>query len=140
MTAAPKWFRIIAVIAVIWNLLGVAAYLSDVTMSPEAIAKLPPAQQAMLAARPAWFVAAYASAVWFGTAGAVGLVLRKRWARWALLASLLGLVVQDIGLFQILDLNAPKASVPIILQTSVMLIGISLVFLERMAANQGWLE
>lgn len=35
---APTWFWVIAVVALIWNLLGVAAYIMDVTMSAEDIA------------------------------------------------------------------------------------------------------
>ena len=40
MTPMPKWFRPVAVIALLWNLLGCFAYLMDVTMKPEDIAKL----------------------------------------------------------------------------------------------------
>jgi len=81
VSARPKWYTPVAVVALLWNLIGVTAYLFDVTMSPEAIARLTPAQRALYEARPLWFVTAYAIAVWSGTAGALGLVLRKRWAR-----------------------------------------------------------
>ena len=41
----PRWFRPVAVIALLWNVLGCVAYLADVTMKPEDIAKLTEAQR-----------------------------------------------------------------------------------------------
>ena len=60
---APKWFLPVAIAALLWNLLGCAAYLSNVMLTPEAVARMSAAQQAMYAARPAWSVAATAIAV-----------------------------------------------------------------------------
>lgn len=62
MTAAPKWFKPVVIVALLWNLLGCMAYLSDVMLKPEDIAKMTAAQQAMYNARPAWAVGATALA------------------------------------------------------------------------------
>ena len=35
---APTWFTVVAAVLLVWNLLGVMAYISQVTMSPEALA------------------------------------------------------------------------------------------------------
>ena len=59
----PKSFWIIAAIALVWNLMGVAAYLMQMTMSDEAIAALPEAQRALHESTPAWATGAYALAV-----------------------------------------------------------------------------
>jgi hypothetical protein len=99
MEQPPKWFLPVAIIALLWNLLGCFAYLSDVMLKPEDIAKMSAAQQAMYHARPAWSISATAIAVWGGAAGSLGLILRKRWANLLLIASLLGLVGQDVYLF-----------------------------------------
>ena len=37
---AVKMSGTVAIVALLWNLLGCVAYLSDVTMSPEAIAQM----------------------------------------------------------------------------------------------------
>ena len=139
MSPLPKWYKPVAIVALLWNLMGVAAYLADVTMSPEAIAQLDAAQRAMYEARPMWFVAAYAIAVWLGTAGSLGLVLRKRWAGGLLLASLLGLIVQDVALFTRPEFTAAGAAV-VALQGSVRVIAVWLVLLARKANAQGWLS
>lgn len=42
----PKWFKPVVVVALLWNLMGCLAYLADVMVSPEAIAKMSAAEQA----------------------------------------------------------------------------------------------
>lgn len=139
MSPTPRWYMPVAIVALLWNLLGCFAYLSDVTMSPEAIAKLTPAQQQMYASRPAWSVAATAIGVWFGAAGCLGLILRKRWATPLLLASLLGVVVQDVALFVMSGAAAAAGPVAYVLQGCVLVVSILLVVLARTAATRGWL-
>ena len=140
MNAVPKWFRAVAVAALIWNLLGCAAYLADVRLTPADIAKLTAAQQAMYAARPVWAVGATAIAVWFGALGCVGLIVRKRWSQPLLVLSLLGVIVQDIALFGIAHAASGGDLTPVVLQTVVLLVAIALVWLARKAARQGWIS
>jgi len=128
----------VAIIALLWNLIGCAAYLMDVTLTPEAVAAMAPDQQALYAARPVWAVGVYAIAVWGGALGCVGLVMRKRWAKGALLASLLGLIAQDIALFGMSPV-AIEASV-YALQGMVLVIAVLLLLLANRAERQGWLE
>jgi hypothetical protein len=128
----------VAIIALLWNLIGCAAYLMDVTLTPEAVAAMSPDQQALYAARPAWAVAVYAIAVWGGALGCVGLIMKKRWAKGALLASLLGLIAQDIALFGMSPV-AIETSV-YALQGMVLMIAVLLLLLANRAARQGWLE
>ena len=137
MSTTPKWLTPVAILALLWNLLGASAYLMDVTMSPEAVAKLGAAERAMYASRPAWFVVAYASAVWFGVAGSVGLLLRKRWATPLFLLSLLGLIAQDLALFSRPEVRADLTV--ILLQGLVFVIAVSLLLLARKGGREGWL-
>lgn len=139
MSQAPKWFRIVAILALLWNLLGCAAYLADVMMTPEAAAKLPPAQQELYNSRPAWAVAATATAVWLGALGSLGLILRRRWATALLAVSLAGVLVQNYWLF----VASPGARVAglagFIMQGIVVMISIALVALSLRATKRGWL-
>lgn len=137
MQQPPKWYMPVAVAALLWNLLGCAAYLMDVTMSPETLATLTEAQQAMYAARPGWSVAATAAAVWFGAAGSLGLVLKKHWANAMLLISLAGCVVQDASMFMMG--GAAIDPTALALQGMVLVIAVLLVLLGRKAAAQGWI-
>ena len=91
----PKWFKVVAVIALLWNLLGCLAFAMDLRMTPEDVAALPEAQQALYAARPGWAVVATAVAVIGGALGCLGLLLGRKWAFVLLLLSLAGILVQD---------------------------------------------
>lgn len=137
MEQAPKWFLPTAIAALLWNLLGCAAYLGDVMLKPEDIAKLSAAQQAMHAARPMWSVAATAIAVWFGAAGCVGLIMRKRWATPLFIASLAGLVVQNVSLFAMAGALADTTAMA--LQGLVFVIAVALLLLARKATAQRWI-
>jgi hypothetical protein len=139
MNKAPKWFVVVAVIALIWNLLGCAAYLMDVMMSTEDIAKLPADQQAMYAARPGWSVGATAVAVWFGALGCLALILRKRWAFVLLVLSLLGVIVQDVALFGLSGAGAAGGPVAYAMQGVVLVVAILLVLLARKGIREQWL-
>ncbi len=134
----PKWFMPVAVVALLWNLMGCAAYLMDVMLTPEAVAAMPPDQQALYAARPAWAVAAYAIAVWGGALGCVGLIVRKRWAKGAFLASLLGLIAQDAALFGMSPV--PISATIYALQGMVLVIAVLLLLLANRATRDGWLQ
>jgi hypothetical protein len=139
MTSHPKWYMPVTIIALIWNLLGCVAYLSDVMLTPEDVALMSPAQQSLYASRTSWSVAATAIAVWFGAAGSLGLILRKRWALPLLIASLAGLLIQDFSLFVLTDAASLAGPVVFALQGLVLLIAIGLVLLARTAISRGWI-
>lgn len=140
MKAAPKWFTPVAIVALLWNLLGCFAYLSDVMLTPEDVAKMTAAQQALYASRPAWAVSATAFAVWGGALGSLGLMLRKRWANWLLLISLAGVIVQDVALFGLSPAASQAGPEVIGLQGLVLAVAVALVALGRKASAQEWLS
>jgi hypothetical protein len=91
---APKWFMIVAGLLLIWNLMGVMAYIMQVTMSPETLAALPDAQRQLYENTPKWATAAFAVAVNFGALGCLLLLLKKNLAGLFLQLSLAGVLVQ----------------------------------------------
>lgn len=136
MEQPPKWYMPTAIAALLWNLLGCGAYLRDVMLGPDDIARMTAAQQALYAARPAWSVAATAIAVWGGAAGCLGLIVHKTWALPLLVASLVAVIVQDASLF----LLSGAAAIPfaLVLQGLVLLVAVGLVLLARKAQLRGW--
>lgn len=91
---APKWFTVFAILALAWNLLGVMAFYMQLNMTPEAIAALPEAEQALYNNYPGWALIAFACAVFGGVLGSLLLILKKNLAGTLLLISLIGVVVQ----------------------------------------------
>ena len=139
MNTPPRWFKVVAIVALLWNLLGCLAFVADLSLSPDDVAKLPEPQQALYAARPGWAVAATGTAVIGGVLGCLGLILRKKWSLVVLLLSLLGIVVQDFGLFVLADVASLAGPAAVVMQGIVLLIGIGLVLLSRKGIAQGWL-
>lgn len=96
-SGAPWWFWLISGVALLWNLMGVAAYIHDVNLSPEQIVETygDKIGEAM-AVQPAFITGAYALAVFGGALGCLLLLLRKKAAIWPLLISFICVVIQQI--------------------------------------------
>ena len=126
---APAWLRIVALLALLWNLVGCYEYLVSVGALPgESMG-----EEAM----PAWVTAAFAISVFSGALGSLGLLLLKRWAKLLLLICLGALLVQDLWAFVLRDVGPDKGpALPII----VNLVAIVLVWLAYTADRRGWLR
>lgn len=139
MNKPPRWFTVVPVVALLWNLIGLVAVLGDLSLSAEQLAALPQDQQALHAARPLWSVAGSVLAVAAGTLGCIFLLLRKRWAVAAFVASLVGIVLQDVGLFIVAAAVQSPGTVAAVMQGVVLLIALGLLLLSRKAAAKSWL-
>lgn len=134
----PGWFRVVAVLAILWNLVGVWSYLSKVGAAP-AMMEMTPEEVTLAASMPSWATAAFAVAVFGGLLGSLGLLLRKAWARVLLILSLLGMLVQ-FGWWLLISgameqMGASSAAMPAV----VVLIGVLLLWLANMGVKRGWL-
>ena len=98
-TTAPASLRVVGWLALLWNLVGVAMFFLQTSLTAEQVAAMPPDRQLVYEAMPDWLTVAYAVAVFGGVIGAVGLLLRRRWAVWAFAASLLAVVLQMGGVY-----------------------------------------
>lgn len=136
----PGWFKVVAGIALVWNLLGVMAYLQQSFMSPEALAALPEAQRALLEATPSWAHAAFAISVHGGALGCLALLLRKNLAFPLLVLSLLAVIVQMIYSFFISNSFEVFGPGGMIMPVMVIVIAIYLVFLAKKAKENGWIS
>lgn len=92
----PWWFLAISVVMLLWNLMGVGAYISDATMSQEDMIKnYGEALANAAAAQPIWVTVVYALAVFGGALGCLLLLLRKKIAVWPLIMSLVAVILQQ---------------------------------------------
>jgi hypothetical protein len=135
----PAWYWVAAVLALLFECLGCFFYLAEVRLTPEQIAMLPLDQAAMLSARPAWYYAAFAGAVWVGLTGTVGLLLRRAWAVPALLISLIAVVVQFSAILIVPEMRNVSSDAllgPIL----VTLACYGIYMLARIAKRRGWLR
>ena len=137
----PIWFWIVGVITLLWNGMGVKAYLDQAynTEAHKAMYNTPELLE-MVANTPAWATAAFAVAVFGGVLGCIALLLRKKWARPIFLLSLIGIIVQMIyNLFMsgAMEVYGPGA---VIMPIMVLIIGIFLIWLSKKGIAKGWLS
>ena len=135
---APRWFTVVAALALVWNLLGVMAYIMQVTMSPEALAALPQEQRQLYENTPTWATAAFAIAVNGGALGCVLLILRKNLAGIFLSLSLAGVLVQMFHAFFMTNSIEVLGPAGLVMPIMVLIIAIYLVFLAAKAKTNRW--
>ena len=136
----PIWFWIVSGLAFVWNLLGVVAYYTQVTMSDEALAKLPEADQAALASLPSWYMGAFAIAVFGGALGCLALLLRKRWAMLLLVLSLAAVLLQQLYFFVLTDLGSKQHGGALVMTIAIPIVALLLVLFARSSSAKGYLR
>ena len=135
-----KSFWIVSILALVWNLLGVLTYLMTVMMTPEMLATLPEGERALLENTPAWVTGAYAIAVFAGTLGCIGLLVRRAWSIPVLAISLLAIVVQmgySVLGTALLEVRGPGG---VIMPLIIIVVGAYLVLFARKAKAKSWLR
>lgn len=139
-TKPPIWFWIVSVLALVWNAMGVKAYLDQAynTDAHKAMYNTPELLE-MVSNTPAWATAAFAIAVFGGAIGCIALLLRKKWAKPIFLLSLIGIIVQMIyNLFMsgAMEIYGPGA---VVMPIMVLFIGMFLVWFAKKGIAKGWL-
>jgi len=133
----PVMYWVIAIIALLWNAMGVFAFVSDMFISSEALAKLEPEVQKLYMESPIYQKIVYGLSVFSGVLGSIGLLLRKSWAVQVFSLSLICVILQLIislvatNAFEILGVSA------LILPSVVILIAAFLYWHSRNAAKIG---
>lgn len=135
---APTWFMVVAAVLLVWNLLGVMAYLMQVTMGPEAIAALPEAQRQLYEDTPAWATAAFAVAVNCGVLGCLLLLLKRNLAGVFLQLSLAGVAVQMFHSFFMSNSVEALGLGGMVMPVMVIVIAVYLVMLAAKAKANRW--
>ncbi len=136
----PTWFRVVAWVALVWNLLGVMNYIMQATMSEEALNSFPEGMREYIAAKPSWVMGAFAIGVCAGALGCGALVMRKQLALPLLALSLVTVVVTQLHFFFMsnpLSFMSVAQLLPVLV---VIPIAIYLVYLARSATQKGWLS
>jgi hypothetical protein len=133
----PHWVRAVRILLLIWNLIGVFAFISQMYQSPNAIAALPKAQRDLWLAMPMWDWIAYAIAVCAGTGGALALLMRKGWAVPLFALSIVGIIVQFSYPFLIAGAfkDLTMAAFPIF----ILAVAVTQWLLARSWRAKGWL-
>ncbi len=136
----PALFWVISILALLWNLMGVMAYLGMTMMPVEALVESYGQEYAdVMATRPAWATGAFAIAVFGGLLGCIGLLLRKSWSKILFIISLLGVVVQNIWGFMSGSFNLVGTSDKI-LTVLIIIVAVFLIWFAQKKTAKGYLN
>ena len=109
-------------------------------MTPQMIAQLPEAQQAVYRDIPVWSYSAYAMAVFGGLTGSILLALGKKLAFPVLVLSLAGVIVQQYYNFVVIDAIGIMGWGIVVMPVIVTTIALLLVLISQRGVRAGWLH
>jgi len=138
--SAPKWLKIVAAIAVIWNTLGVLAFVGQIMISPATLAQMPVAEQDLIKNTPLWATIAFAIAVFCGLLGAIALYLQRKLSKLWFIVSLIGILIQDFYAFVVVDSIAVYGTESLMMPLLVLIIAIVLIAIAHNSEKSHWLS
>jgi len=136
----PTWFKVISIIALLWNLMGLTAFAYDLQMNPDQMGDLHPAMKDAYLNSPTWNWIAYGIAVICGVLGSVMLILKKKSAVLLYGLSLIGILIQNFYGFVLTMMYQEMGGGAFVMPFLVIVIGIYLYMLSRRAARSGWIS
>lgn len=137
-TNPPRSLRWIAIVLLVWNLIGVVMFVSQWRMDAHDIAALPSTQQFLWTHMTARVWIAYATAVTTGTLGALSLWRQRKAAVPLFALSLIALIVQFTNPV-LLETAAREGYGLMAFPVFLIVVGAVQVWLARRLQGKGWL-
>ena len=129
---------LISILALMWNIAGVAYFLAHISMTQETLVQLGPEEHALYANTPGWATGAFAIAVFAGAIGALLMVRKNSVSTIFFQLSLAGVLVQMFHAFFMARivhvLGVSSALMPLL----VIAISAYLVLISYKARGHGW--
>ena len=139
-TSPPVWFWVVSAIALGWYLMDTSAFLMRVLMLDDFIEGMPENQQHLYRNIPLWVNGVFASEVFGGALGCVGLLLRTRWALPLFVGSILGVLGQTFHVYFLSDAISIMGTPAVVMPLLAILIGAGMIGLAKSAIAKGWLR
>ncbi len=134
-------YWIIAIVALLWNGMGVKSYLETAYKAESVWSELSTEQVTFMEGLPAWMTALFAIAVFGGLLGSIGLLLRKKWAAPLFVISFLTATVQQLYLLFGTDMmDVFDENNPYVMPILIIVFGAFLVWYSKDAKSKGILS
>ena len=137
--AVPRWHWAIATVALLWNLMGCAAFATEVFAQEAMMESMTEAQQAWARSIPGWIYFVYAVAVASGVAGSIGLLLRKAWTVPLFGICLVAVLIQMVYTMLIAGGLQAMGSSGAMMPTLVIIFAAALLWYSWFARGKDWL-
>lgn len=136
-SSPPAWYWVVAVGALLFELAGAYLYANSLMLDP---ASLPLDQRAIYDATPQWMTIAWGIAIASGVIGAIGLLLRLRFAQPLLLISLVAVAVQFSGIFLVRQLRELTPEDHLVVPVVILAVAYGVWQTSKLAQKRGWLR
>jgi len=100
---------------------------------------IPEAQRELYTNMPSWVNIVFAAEVFGGLLGCIGLLLKKRWAIWLLVLSLIGTLCQTAYIFFLSDAISIMGTPAIVMPLVAIAIICGLIAFAIVAAGKHWI-
>lgn len=138
MSPIPKWFWVVAIIALLWYLMDMSTFVMRVFMLEQMLQSMPDAQKTLYLAMPSWVNGIFAAEVFGGVLGCVALLLRKKWALPLFCISIVGVLCQTFYIYFLSDAIRIMGAPAIVMPLVAIVIGVGMIVLARVSMSEGW--
>lgn len=138
---APGWFLVVAIVLVLWNIMGLFSFIAHTFISNEALEALPANERALYNSYPLWTVIVFAVAVITGLAASLAIILRKIWAKPAALLSLIAVIIQMThNVIFTKSIEVYGLAQTLIMPIMVVVIALFMLWFSLFAIRRNWLD
>ena len=130
------WYMPAAIASLLFMALGCIMYLMHVFADP---AQMPLDQRTAYEALPVWVTAAFAISVWGGAAGALMLVLRKKYAEILMLVSLVAVLAWLAGMLTT-DVRENMSANDLLMAIVIVVLTWTIFWFARHSRRREWLR
>lgn len=136
----PKWFWVISILALLWYLMDMSAYVMRTFMLQDMLINMPEEQQRLYITMPSWVNAVFAAEVFGGLFGSLCLLLKRRFALTLYCISIVGVLLQTTYLYFLSDAIQVMGTAAIIMPLIAIMIGVGMIAFSKYAITKNWIS
>jgi hypothetical protein len=137
--SVPVWYWGVATVAVLWNLLGCAAFAMELFAQEAMMESMSEPQKEWARSIPGWIYFIYGVAVSTGDAGSVGLFLRRGWSVLMFAISPVAVLVQMVHTMVIAGGLQVMGAGAAIMPCLVIVLAAIFLWFSWFARGRGWI-
>ena len=137
--SVPLWFWVIAVVALLWNIMGCVILMSEVFAQEAMMESMTEEQKEWSRSTPSWIYFVFAISVSAGVAGSICLLMRKRLSVLLFTISFVAVLIQMVYTMLIaggLQVMGPSGAV---MPSVVIMLSIAWLLFSLYVKGKGWL-
>ena len=138
---APIWFWIIAIISLLWNIMGILSFVSHTFISEGALQALTQEERTLYNNYPIWISIIFATAVFTGVIASFTLLSRRKISLMIFQISLVAILIQmTYNIFFSGSLEVYGLVKTITMPLVVIVYAIFLVWFSQFSTSKSWLK